>query len=370
MTVQVKTRSFFAEKDGVRRFLEISWTGPEVETVVGAVGSKGRVHEKVCRTLAERDAWIATRIARAKKEGFVERSPDQLPTPESPVLVAALDILERHKQVALKPRCTRDDQRDASKLGGTPWLAAHEAWPLCPNCSYPMRFVLQLRRSEVPAEHRWAFQHELIQYFHCDDVTGKADCVFSAGQLVRQVAVEHPPADLKVALSLALLEKRVVQEHTRLVKFAAFARQLRPADLSPDAMTSSALRLYEVPVDESPRRSFSEFLYPVHRIVGWEKAVDVPERGELRSDEQDALDEYADSGGPPLPECLNGEKLGGYPHWRQAVEMPLCLTCKFPVRYLFQIPSDGILSFSIYGDGTAWIFICPTCFKCALGAQR
>lgn len=35
-----------------------------------------------------------------------------------------------------------------------------------------------------------------------------------------------------------------------------------------------------------------------------------------------------------------------------------------------QIPSSGILSFTIYGDGTAWIFVCPTCFRCAFGAQR
>lgn len=44
-----------------------------------------------------------------------------------------------------------------------------------------------------------------------------------------------------------------------------------------------------------------------------------------------------DSGGPPLPECLAGEKLGGYPQWRQVVEVPTCRACSSPMRYLFQI---------------------------------
>lgn len=70
MSAPVETRTFFVELDGVRRFLEISWTGPEVGTVAGLVGSKGRVQEKAFRTLAKRDAWIATRIAKAKKEGL------------------------------------------------------------------------------------------------------------------------------------------------------------------------------------------------------------------------------------------------------------------------------------------------------------
>ena len=70
----VETRSFVADRDEVRHFLEISWTGPEVEPVSGVIGQKGRALKKVFRSVAERDTWIAGRIARAKKEGFLEAS--------------------------------------------------------------------------------------------------------------------------------------------------------------------------------------------------------------------------------------------------------------------------------------------------------
>ncbi len=368
MKTAVVTRTFYAGDDGNRRFLELSWSGCEVETVTGRVGSEGPPETLVFPTLEERDAWLVLRIRQARDEGFEEGS--GLATPEAPALEAAVDVLRRHRTTALRPRCSRDDQRDASKLGGMPWLPTGQAWPICPSCTLPMRFVLQLHRGDAPAGFQWAFRHELIQYFHCDAITGKQDCVFAAGQVVRHVAGEHPPADPREALPSAVLERRVTLLHAESVRFAEFARQRPPAVLTPDAINQEIQRLYQVPTVVDPRRQQSDLLYPAHRIVGWEEVDDVPARCAYTREESEALWEHHDSGGPPLPGCVRGEKLGGHPDWRQAVAPPGCHACGTSMRHLFQIPSDGIIPYSIYGNGTAWIFVCPACQQATLTAQR
>ncbi len=55
------------------------------------------------------------------------------------------------KRLAWKPIVQdHDGDLSASKFAGKPWLNSDEQWPVCPNCSHPMEFFLQINLDELP----------------------------------------------------------------------------------------------------------------------------------------------------------------------------------------------------------------------------
>jgi hypothetical protein len=312
----VATRTFLREADGVRRFLEISWSGLEVETVTGKLGASGRAQSKVFETDARRDAWIARRIEKALHDGYREGDPTPVPAPEPEDADAERDAREAKRLrrtygvPTFVPVFSSDDNPDASKLGGTPSPAA--PWPVCPACTHPLRFLLQLRRADVPPSCRWAFRQDLIQLFLCDaqgkpgapdwlcQADGEGWKPYAPSTLVRHVALTGRPAD--------------------------------------------------APLPELP----AWWIYPPRRITTWEERLDVP-----------AYEDPLDLGQIELLEkelnlrCYDADKLAGPPCWVQSPAVPSCRACRVPMRHLFQVVTSGGIQFGDLGSG--WLFLCPAC---------
>jgi hypothetical protein len=83
---------------------------------------------------------------------------------------------------------------------------------------------------------------------------------------------------------------------------------------------------------------------------------------------QDPGDRHDDT--PALERCAmqlvrqssargGGSKVGGWPKWIQAPEVPECLGCREPMAFLAQIASTPTLSF--VDDGTLYTFVCEGC---------
>jgi len=323
--MQVATRTFLRETGGDRRFLEISWSGLDVETVTGKLGATGRAQSKTFRTDAARDAWIARRIEKAARDGYREGDPADVPVPEPEDAEALRDAREAkrlrsiHGVPTFVPVFSTDDITDASKLGGTPWLGA--PWPDCPVCTHHRRFVLQLRRDEVPASCRWAFREDLIQLFLCDErgKPGNADWDCQADGRGWE---PHAPSTLVRHLALK------------------------------DRSTNAALP--DLPAG---------WIYPPRRIAGWQEQLDVPAYEDpLDLDQVDLLEKELDL------RCYHGNKLAGPPCWAQSPDAPTCRNCRAPMRHLFQVTSSGWIQ--IGGDGLGWLWICPGCLDGTFTWQR
>jgi hypothetical protein len=190
----------------------------------------------VFETIAERDAFIAKRIERALREGFVEGVPADVPAPEppDPEERRVVMLLKKHKATAYVPRVGVDDALQASKFGGTPWLASNEPWPACNGCSQPLRFVLQLAVSDVPESARWALRSDLLQLFLCDSkgrpgdpewlcqAQGEGWEPFAKSTVVRHASCGSVPRELREALPLSLLDLR---RRCWLESMAAYCRR-------------------------------------------------------------------------------------------------------------------------------------------------
>ena len=83
---------------------------------------------------------------------------------------AVLRKLAPYKRLAWLPiTAAGDGALEASKFCGTPSLARQDDWPRCPNCTEPMRCLLQLQMSQVPEPCRAQFGQGLLQVFYCDN---------------------------------------------------------------------------------------------------------------------------------------------------------------------------------------------------------
>jgi hypothetical protein len=265
-----------------------------------------------------------------------------------------------------------DDGREGSKLGGTPWL--EDAWPSCGGCTQPLRFLLQLRRDEVPPSCRWAFRTDLLQLFLCD-AQGKPDepgwlCQaqgsgwepFAASTLVRHVACVGQPLDLSTALLEAARLSVAYFEH---VAMNAYLEQCGDAPLpepTPMRLAARAAQLLEVPQTLDAFLTRRAWLYPPQRIASWTEFLDVPAYGDLSLDEVELLEQALDL------RCSPADKLAGVPAWIQDPAVPSCGTCRAPMRVLSQLRTQGPIH--IGGDGTGWLFVCPTCQGGTFSWQR
>jgi|GEM_PF-4003161 len=373
------TRTFLCTRDGALLFVEISWQGSDVEVVTGKVGTAGRGSPKVFEDITERDAFIAKRVHRALREGFVEGVPADVPAPESPDPAErrVTVLLKKHKTTAYLPRVDVDDARRASKFGGTPWLATADTWPACSGCSQPLRFVCQLALADVPEPARWAFRSDLLQLFLCDS-TGKAGdpewlCqaqgkgweAFAPSTVVRHVSCAAGPGDIRDALPLLLLDLRRRCSLERMASYCRITGDEGHAKTWEARIGTEQVdpKSYDVPGSVEQFQLESSFLLPAKRVVEWSGEPDVPAYGDLDLDEVDALRERG-------LQCQSADKLGGYPNWAQSPRVPRCPGCRKEMRYLLQLVTNGAVPIGIGGDGLGWVFVCPTCREATFTWQR
>jgi uncharacterized protein YwqG len=214
--------------------------------------------------------------------------------------------IDKHLRAAWKPAVKDGDGAATdSKFGGLPALLAGEEWPLCPNCEGPLQLLLQLNLASIPPELKSAFGSGLIQLFYCTNAEASCETdaegwePFSPISLARRI--DTPSA---------------------------------PAKLSPPEARS----------------------VPAKRILSWKRMDDLPngeELGtagiELTDDEFHEMEDFP----------VQGDKLGGWPHWVQGIEYPSCPTCATPMRLVFQIDSEDNVPW-MWGDaGCAHLTQCP-----------
>lgn len=230
------------------------------------------------------------------------------------------DLLEKLQPLARpwwKPETADEDGLvTSSKFSGTPWLAADESWPTCPNCGKPQQLFVQLNTQELPAALQGSFGSGLIQLFYCTnpDPLCEVDC------------------EAYFPFSKAVLARRIVP--------AGEAASLTPPQgaFAPKRITGWAQM-----GEELPGCSASE---------GWCKAQGRPlneVESEVLWDDENFEHFSAES----------GDKIGGWPHWVQDPEYPNCKLCRQPMALVMQIDSEDHLPY-MFGDvGCGHLTQCP-----------
>ncbi len=218
-------------------------------------------------------------------------------------------VVQPYQRMAWQPlTIAADGARTASKFAGLPWLAADEAWPLCPNCGKPIQLLLQLSLADLPQALGSEYGVGLLQMFYCttDEPLCDVDCQawepFSRSTLVRVIE-----------------------------------------------SVGAVLPLTESPVADA---------FPPLLIVDWLAAIDYPnaEESELLGVELSAAEsEQLYAADYPLSK----DKLAGWPAWVQGVEYPHCPQCAQPMRLLFQLDSHDHLPYTFGDVGTGHITQCP-----------
>lgn len=306
MNASVRTRSFRLGD----RFWEISWTGLFAEIESGVVGKRGRAREHSFASASELDAFVAARIASTTKKGFAECDPASLAGPDvtDPFQKRVEDVARRLRRDALVPETEPGDgPPDASRFGGLPWLLAGEDTVDCGRCHAPMPLVLQLRRDDVPAPWQRLFAADLIQFFLCDSACQGDDGwePFARSSLVRHVPLCAPGPTGRPGRGLPALPGKLVRGWARRDDHPSYEDLLREVPDADVLAISAALKT----------------------------------RGDTP---------------------LEGEKLGGWPHWIQSASYPRC-TCGALMQPFFQVDSHHTLPIQLGDTGVGWMVHCSSC---------
>lgn len=217
----------------------------------------------------------------------------------------------------------------AAKIGGAPFLSKEAPAPKCGKCKEPMRFVLQLRRSDLPAAAQATLREELLQLFWCDDCQseGGAENPWSKGALIREVALGQPIAPAKQG------DEDDEDEYA-------------------DALAVTFIRDWQEVED-----------YPSLLVEVLAAALEVSPKSEAVREQLEAL---ADAMDDAELETLEGVKIGGWPRWVSEPETVKC-KCKAVMSPVIQLGEDSV----VVGDaGTTWILACAACGKKAYVCQQ
>ena len=231
----------------------------------------------------------------------------------------------RHRRTAWQPVTGAEASVPSlSWFGGGPIMQAGQTWPTCAHCRQPMRFMLQLDLSTLPAEHGFGLREGLVQLFYCSTDDGNCEtwAPFSGAQEAR------------------------------------FSGKAGTEVAAPEG------------VDPFPKRVIS----------GWKAVADYPspqEHDELGvTCDYDFQNELVTVACPSLEirlesldidlevaECIataqGGDKLAGWPFWIQGAEYPSCPECSARMHLLFQLDSEDHLPY-MFGDvGCGHLTQCP-----------
>lgn len=230
---------------------------------------------------------------------------------------------ERHGRPAWKPRVGGAAAPFSSRFGGSPILAAGEAWPACGSCGDPMQFFLQLALTHCPTSFG-AREGGLLQMFYCsrDDGSCETWSAFSGTHLVRILDV--PGALAPHPAGLAPFPERAV--------------------LGWEALTD-----YPAPEDHRALGVAYDYDFKNKRV-----SARCAELGLQLLDVDIDLD-VAEA----IATSEAGDKLGGWPAWVQGVEYPSCTECGQTMRLVLQVDSEDNVPF-MFGDvGCGHITQCP-----------
>lgn len=195
-----------------------------------------------------------------------------------------------------------------SKYFGHPWMGSDEEWP--EKDGIPLDFILQLDIATLPEEiARLLGGKGLLQFFYGED-------------------------------------SRI--EFTDDISDRSFLRIVYPEEKEGGPVAPPvAGDPYLIAERKCHYSSSKECL----AITGWEDFQDVPHYLDFADDEEGALypgaieEEVAriarkhridESQVEEAIECVQGDKLGGYPHWTQGIEIPLCSLGEYMVS-IYQI---------------------------------
>ena len=200
-----------------------------------------------------------------------------------------------------------------SWFGGSPIGSADDSWPSCAECDQPMRFVLQLDLAELPAELDTP-RDGALQFFYCSTDDGLCETwnPFSGTHALRVV----PRADVPLAPPTTL-------EPLRRVGILGW-------NAIQDLPSAAEHELLGIEYDYD----FDKGLVDVHC-----PEINVALNG------LDIDLEVAEA----ISNALDGDKLGGWPHWVQGVEYPACPSCGESMDLLMQIDSNDNLDL-MFGD--------------------
>ncbi len=174
-----------------------------------------------------------------------------------------------------------------------------------------MQLFVQLNLADLPPSFKSSFRLDngLLQFFYCTSF--------------------KPPCEIECHANAPFAESEVV----RVISLEGSTAPVHAPDI--------------------PR------YFPAKRIVGWEEVRDYPDWYEaielgvqLRDEELDAFIE--------LHVPRQGEKLGGWPFWRQSVAYPSCPQCGSAMRMVFQVDSDVNFPYTFSDAGIGHIMQCPT----------
>lgn len=242
--------------------------------------------------------------------------------------------IAQHRRKAWIPIVSDSPQPGTSRsqFGGLAWLPEGEQWPKCGACSRDMHLFLQLDLSTLPAELEGRYGEGLLQMFYCTrndcDLHRESWQPFDPGHLVRILppvtnggigTFDESPFQLRVISGW----KEVVdlphpQDHDELGLYYDY-------DFENETLSINCLALG---VQIGP--------LPLHE-----------------ADDED--NDVAEAVG----QCLEGDKLAGWPNWVQGSEYPVCPACGERMQLVFQIDSEDSIPF-MFGDmGTGHITQCP-----------
>ena len=162
---------------------------------------------------------------------------------------AVLHKLAPYKRLAWLPiTAAGDGALEASKFCGTPSLARQDAWPRCPNCTEPMRCLLQLNLSQVPEPCRGQFGQGLLQMLYCDN---------------------QREEDGSPAVSL-WADRCDGADGFRRFTQNRLVRLLKPMPRAPTSEDHRGPNLF-------PPSNFGGAVWTPRQIIGWQEVVDYPE---------------------------------------------------------------------------------------------
>ena len=204
-----------------------------------------------------------------------------------------------------------------SWFGGLPLAVGHDdPWPSCASCNAPMRLMLQLDLADLPEGFDAALREGVLQVFYCGSDDGSCDtwAPFSGTHVLRVVEpsqVEaNPPGDIETW---------------------------------PKVPVTGWRRFEDAPDPEEHERLGIEYTYDFNRDVV-----------HVRSTEPEIVLEGIGLDLDPdvehvISTAARGDKLGGWPHWVQGPEYPICPECEEPMELLVQIDSEDHLDY-MFGD--------------------
>ncbi len=211
----------------------------------------------------------------------------------------AIEILRKFERTAFVPKLkdTKSKFSKSSKIHGFPYLRSETDWPICPNCNKNMQLFLQLDLTAIPTNQ----SEDLIQLFYCTS--------------------SEPYCESDLESFLPFSKGAVV----RRIKIDGSSKEIKPK------------------IDE---------IFDEQEIIAWEEIKDYPHPEEYQelgisfNNEDEVLELLEERN---ISQCLEGDKVFGWPYWVQSVEYPFDRKTKTKMELLFQIDSDRNLSY-MFGD--------------------